>query len=1050
MEFFKQLFAINFMPHGFCYLWDPRVVWLHVISDALITLSYYCIPVILIYFIRKNKDLPLNRIFWMFGTFILACGTTHLMEVWNVWHGNYLLAGVVKAITAVVSVITAAMLVPLVPKVMSLPERMYLQKLNHELEREIADQKRFDTAIDSPLRRKVMAGFVIALTLTVFIGYSTWQSAQRAGHDAYWASHTHEVMETVQQASRHIIEAETSARAFALTGREPLLVHYLAARDSIRLDETTLRALTQDNISQQRRLDVLEAQVEAGLKFSDSIIAQRREAPVYSGGDEVLETERRIEVARATTQDMYSEEARLLIERTQKGGSGQHLTKIVAILGALFAIPLWVLAKLTVDREISVSERARAELNALNAELEQRVEQRTAALRESEERFLAMANGIRQLAWMAQADGSIFWFNERWYEYTGKTYDQMQGCGWESVLEPDELPRVREKWKGAIANAAPLEMEFRLRGTDGIFHTFLTQITPVKDAAGKVSRWFGTNTDISERKKAEEVLQEQSRVLDLAQVMVRDMGGRIVLWTLGAEKLYGFTREQAVGSISHELFHTEFPAPLEQIDDRLLRTNRWDGELVHRKRDGSRIVVSSQWMLHRDANGQPARVLEANTDITARKDAEERLVRQTAELSEQAAKLLESRTALEIQSVTFRSVLDSMVEGLVATDEAGKFVLWNPAAERILGMVATNLDTMEWTGYYGLYMPDTITPFPSDQIPLVRAIRGESSTTEMFVRNPEVADGSWIEVCAGPLKDKMGVITGGIAAFRDVTQRRNDEREIRKLNDELEIRVMERTAQLETVNQELESFSYSVSHDLRAPLRHIMGFGKMLVEEFGESLDPVAKHYLDRIQAGTQKMGLLVDELLSLARVGRLAIVRQPTKLNAVVDDVIAILESDIGNREVRWVIGDLATADCDPVLVKQIFQNLIANALKFTRGRVPSVITIAYQKSPEDGPPVFMVRDNGIGFNMKYVDKLFGVFQRLHRPEDFEGSGIGLATVQRIVQKHGGRIWAEAGVEKGAAFYFTLSAGTEVESKSTELKSTEARSNGATAGGQS
>jgi light-regulated signal transduction histidine kinase (bacteriophytochrome) len=236
-------------------------------------------------------------------------------------------------------------------------------------------------------------------------------------------------------------------------------------------------------------------------------------------------------------------------------------------------------------------------------------------------------------------------------------------------------------------------------------------------------------------------------------------------------------------------------------------------------------------------------------------------------------------------------------------------------------------------------------------------------------------------------------------------------------------------------------------------LRHISGFSKMLMEEFGPTLDPGAQHYLDRIQAGTQKMGLLVDELLNLAQVGRHALSRQPTRLNPIVAEVIAILQPESEGRQVEWVIADLPVVACDPVLVKQIFQNLLSNALKFTRPRfgadgsagagtpvsaVHAVIEVSHKE--ENGQPVFMVRDNGVGFSMKYANKLFGVFQRLHRAEDFEGTGIGLATVQRIVHKHGGRVWAEGELDKGAAFYFTLSVGKQVESKSS----------GATAGGQS
>jgi light-regulated signal transduction histidine kinase (bacteriophytochrome) len=198
-------------------------------------------------------------------------------------------------------------------------------------------------------------------------------------------------------------------------------------------------------------------------------------------------------------------------------------------------------------------------------------------------------------------------------------------------------------------------------------------------------------------------------------------------------------------------------------------------------------------------------------------------------------------------------------------------------------------------------------------------------------------------------------------------------------------------------------------------------------------------------------MGLLVDELLNLARLGRHALRLQPTKLNPIIAEVISILQPDAEGRRVEWVIADLPTVECDPVLVKQVFQNLLANALKFTRPRADgttqagtsastprTVIEVSYKQ--EDGQPVFMVRDNGIGFNMKYVEKLFGVFQRLHRAEDYEGTGIGLATVQRVINKHGGRVWAEGEPDKGAAFYFTLSVGKQAEPKS----------NGAAAGGQS
>ena len=236
-------------------------------------------------------------------------------------------------------------------------------------------------------------------------------------------------------------------------------------------------------------------------------------------------------------------------------------------------------------------------------------------------------------------------------------------------------------------------------------------------------------------------------------------------------------------------------------------------------------------------------------------------------------------------------------------------------------------------------------------------------------------------------------------------------------------------AQLEASVKELEAFTYSVSHDLRAPLRHISGFSKILTEDFGSNLPPEAQHHLQRIQEGTGRMGALVDDLLNLARVGRRDLSMRITGLNSLVQEIISELKPELENRNIEWKVADLPYVECDAGLMKQVLQNLIANAVKFTRPRAQAVIEVGQHE--ENGVPVIFVRDNGVGFSMKYADKLFCVFPRLHRPEDFEGTGVGLATVQRIIQKHGGRIWAEAELQKGATFYFTLGSSENSEDQS-------------------
>jgi len=251
--------------------------------------------------------------------------------------------------------------------------------------------------------------------------------------------------------------------------------------------------------------------------------------------------------------------------------------------------------------------------------------------------------------------------------------------------------------------------------------------------------------------------------------------------------------------------------------------------------------------------------------------------------------------------------------------------------------------------------------------------------------------------------------------------------------------VAKSNAELAEANKELEAFTYSVAHDLRAPLRHVQGFSKALMEDFGTGISPAAKEYVDDIVQGTQRMGQLVDDLLSLARIGRQELRIQVTALGSLVEEVLRDLKRETQGRDIRWQIGELPFADCDPGLMKQVLFNLLANAVKYTGPRKPAVIEVGQIRV--EGRPVIFVRDNGVGFNMKYADKLFGVFQRLHRREDFEGTGVGLATVQRIIHKHGGRIWAEAEIDKGATFSFSLAASDKIESPDRRAMVTEGKS---------
>jgi PAS domain S-box-containing protein len=529
---------------------------------------------------------------------------------------------------------------------------------------------------------------------------------------------------------------------------------------------------------------------------------------------------------------------------------------------------------------------------------------------------------------------------------------------------------------------------------------------PLRDAEGQISGAVAVFSDVTaERRLVRDLAASEEQLRTLYQalacgVLVRDTDGRITQVNRVAEEVIGIPSDQMLGQTTRSLWDArgEDGAALseEERQDMLrqaLDSRRPVRKLTRRvtRPDGEHRWIQVDTVPVLNPEGEPVQVVSSFIDITERKQAEEARARLAA-------------------------ILEATPDYVSILDAEGRRIYVNRAGRAMLGRGDDDDNDISDLTIYDNRPEWARAVIRDEAIPI--AVRDGVWAGETALLD---SDGREIPISAVLLAQRGpdGEVEYFSIIGRDITELKRAEHEIQQLNAVLEQRVVERTAQLEAANRELEAFSYSVAHDLRAPLRAMDGFSRILLEEYAADLAADVQRYLRLVRENAQQMGHLVDDLLSFSRLSRQPLTKERVAPDDLVRQILADLRHEQEGRRVEITIDQLPPCLADPGLLREVWVNFLVNALKFTRSRELATIHVGARQ--EDGECVYFVKDNGVGFDSRYADKLFGVFQRLHRAEDYEGTGVGLAIVQRIVHRHGGRVWAESELNHGTTFYFML-----------------------------